>query len=144
MPEEEKKLEEQVQDQDPAQSAKKKKSKKKHLTRGRVYVQASYNNTIVSFTDLNGNVIAQASAGKCGFKGPKKSTPYAAGVVVKTAAEKLKDTGLKDVDVYITGIGSGREGAVRAINAQGFNMLTIEDRTPVPHNGCRPKKPRRV
>ncbi len=123
---------------------KKKVSKKRHLTRGRVYVQASYNNTIVSFTDQQGNVIAQASAGRCGFKGPKKSTPYAAGVVVKSLAEKLRDTGLKDVDVFITGIGSGREGAVRAINAQGFNMLTIADCTPIPHNGCRPKKPRRV
>jgi small subunit ribosomal protein S11 len=152
MPEEEKKdvvmtTEEAAPAQDAdasATSPKKKKSKKKHVTRGRVYVQASYNNTIVSFTDQNGNVLAQASAGRCGFKGPKKSTPYAAGVVVKTAAEKVRDTGLKDVDVFITGIGSGREGAIRGINAQGFNMLTIEDRTPVPHNGCRPKKPRRV
>lgn len=127
-----------------AATPKKKKSKKKHVTRGRVYVQASYNNTIVSFTDQSGNVLAQASAGRCGFKGPKKSTPYAAGVVVKTAAEKVRETGLKDVDVFITGIGSGREGAIRGINAQGFNMLSIEDRTPVPHNGCRPKKPRRV
>lgn len=134
-----------AQDTDAASpTPKKKKSKKKHVTRGRVYVQASYNNTIVSFTDQNGNVIAQASAGRCGFKGPKKSTPYAAGVVVKTAAEKVRETGLKDVDVFITGIGSGREGAIRGINAQGFNMLSIEDRTPVPHNGCRPKKPRRV
>ncbi len=123
---------------------KKKKSKKKHVTRGRAYIQASYNNTIVSFTDQQGNVLTQSSAGHCGFKGPKKSTPYAAGIIVKNAAEKVRDYGLKDIDVYVTGIGSGREGAIRAINAQGFNMLTINDTTPIPHNGCRPKKPRRV
>lgn len=125
--------------------AKKKTSKKKkQVTRGHVYVQASYNNTIVTFTDMQGNTLAQSSAGRCGFKGPKKSTPYAAGVIVKNAAEKLVDIGLKDVDVSVMGIGSGREGAIRALNAQGFNIMTIEDKTPVPHNGCRPKKPRRV
>ena len=123
---------------------KKKKSKKKHVPRGRAYIQASYNNTIVSFTDQQGNVLTQSSAGRCGFKGPKKSTPYAAGIIVKNAAEKVRDFGLKDIDVYVTGIGSGREGAIRAINAQGFNMLTINDTTPIPHNGCRPKKSRRV
>lgn len=123
---------------------KKKKSKKSHVTRGRAYIQASYNNTIVSFTDQNGNVMAQSSAGRCGFKGPKKSTPYAAGIIVKNAAEKVRETGLKDIDVFVTGIGSGREGAIRAMNAQGFNMLSISDTTPIPHNGCRPKKPRRV
>lgn len=128
-------------------AAPKKKSKgkkKKQVTRGRVYVQASYNNTIVTFTDAQGNTLAQSSAGRCGFKGPKKSTPYAAGVIVKNAAEKLVDIGLKDLDVMVMGIGSGREGAIRALNAQGFNIMSIEDKTPMPHNGCRPKKPRRV
>lgn len=132
---------------DDAAVAPKKKSKgkkKKQVTRGRVYVQASYNNTIVTFTDMQGNALAQSSAGRCGFKGPKKSTPYAAGVIVKQAAEKLVDIGLKDVDVLVMGIGSGREGAIRALNAQGFNIMSIEDKTPMPHNGCRPKKPRRV
>lgn len=125
-------------------AAKKKKRRKKQVTKGRAYVQATYNNTIVSFTDQHGNVLAQASAGACGFKGAKKSTPYAAGVIVKAAAEKVKDMGLKDLEVFIKGIGSGREGAVRALNGQGFNMLSIVDVTPIPHNGPRAKKPRRV
>lgn len=122
----------------------KSKSKKKQVTRGTVHVQASYNNTIVTFADQHGNVLSQSSAGRCGFKGPKKSTPYAAGIIVKAAAEKVKEMGLKDVDVFINGIGSGREGAIRAIDAQGFNMISIRDMTPIPHNGVRPKKPRRV
>lgn len=127
-----------------AVAAKKKKRKKKQVSKGRVYVQATYNNTIVTFTDQHGNALAQSSAGACGFKGPKKSTPYAAGVIVKAVAEKVKDMGLKDVEVFIKGIGSGREGAVRALNAQGFNMTSIRDITPIPHNGPRAKKPRRV
>lgn len=125
-------------------ASKKKKRRKKQVTKGCVYIQASYNNTIVSFTDQHGNTLAQSSAGACGFKGAKKSTPYAAGVIVKTAADKVKDMGLKDVEVFIKGIGSGREGAVRALNAQGFNMSSIRDVTPIPHNGPRAKKPRRV
>lgn len=124
--------------------SKKKKRRKKQITKGCVYIQATYNNTIVTFTDQYGNALAQSSAGACGFKGPKKSTPYAAGIIVKAVSEKIKDTGLKDVDVFITGIGSGREGAVRALNAQGYNMMSIIDTTPIPHNGPRPKKPRRV
>lgn len=127
-----------------AVASKKKKRRKKQVSKGRVYVQATYNNTIVTFTDQHGNALAQSSAGACGFKGPKKSTPYAAGVIVKTVAEKVRDMGLKDVEVFIKGIGSGREGAVRALNAQGFNMTTIRDITPIPHNGPRAKKPRRV
>lgn len=123
---------------------KKKKSKKRTVTRGRVTIQATYNNTIVAFADQNGNVLAQSSAGRCGFKGPKKSTPYAAGVIVRDAAERVRDYGLKDVDVYVNGIGSGRDGGVRALSAQGFNIISIRDITPIPHNGCRPKKPRRV
>lgn len=125
-------------------ASKKKKRRKKQVSKGCVYIQATYNNTIVSFTDQHGNVLASSSAGNCGFKGPKKSTPYAAGVIVKAAAEKVKDMGLKDVEVFIKGIGSGREGAVRALNAQGFNMSSIRDITPIPHNGPRAKKPRRV
>ena len=125
-------------------TAPKKKKKKAYVTRGRAYIQATYNNTIVTFTDSHGNALAQSSAGRCGFRGPKKSTPYAASVIVRDAAERVREYGLKDVDVFITGIGSGREGAVRALNAQGFNMLSILDKTPIPHNGCRPKKIRRV
>lgn len=127
-----------------AAGKKKKKSKKKQVPRGRAYITATYNNTIVTFTDPHGNALAQSSAGRCGFKGPKKSTPYAAGIIVKNAADKVRDMGLRDVDVFVRGIGSGRDGAVRALNAQGFNLLSIRDVTPVPHNGCRPKKPRRV
>ena len=105
---------------------------------------ATYNNTIISFTDENGNLLHQGSAGRFGFKGPKKATPYAAGVIVKETAEIVKTYGLKDIAVYIKGIGSGRDGALRALNAAGFNITTIKDLTPIPHNGCRPKKPRRV
>ncbi len=123
---------------------KKRKSKKKHVSRGRVYIKATYNNTIVTFTDQHGNTLTQSSAGRVGFKGPKKSTPYAAGIIVKEAGEKVKELGLRDIEVYVKGIGSGRDGAIRALNAQGFNMLSIRDLTPTPHNGCRPKKPRRV
>lgn len=130
--------------EDTAAPKKKKKKGKRQVTRGRAYITATYNNTIVTFTDQHGNALAQSSAGRCGFKGPKKSTPYAAGVIVKAAAEKVRDIGLKDVDVMVRGIGSGRDGAIRALNAQGFNMLSIQDLTPIPHNGCRPKKQRRV
>lgn len=124
------------------------KSRKKkvlrHVPIGRAYIQATYNNTIVTLTDQNGNVLAWSSAGHCGFKGPKKATPYAAGVIVKDVAAKVQDYGLKDVSVFVKGVGAGREAAVRALNANGFNVLSIKDVTPIPHNGCRPPKPRRV
>ena len=124
-----------------------KKAKKKSIQPvpvGNVYIQASYNNTIVTFTDPNGNVIAWSSAGQNGFKGPKKATPYAAGLVVKAAVEKLVPFGTKDVVAYVKGIGMGREGAVRALQANGLNVLNIKDVTPLPHNGCRQPRPRRV
>ena len=126
--------------------APRKKTKKsvRQVSHGRCYVQATYNNTIVTLTDPNGNVLAWSSAGKVGFSGPKKSTPYAASMIVKDVCDKVKDTGLKDVNVFVKGIGSGRESAVRALNANGINVLTIKDVTPIPHNGCRPPKPRRV
>ncbi|MEK7615021.1 MAG: 30S ribosomal protein S11 [Patescibacteria group bacterium] len=124
------------------------KSRKKAVVRqvsqGCVYIQATYNNTIITLTDLNGNTLAWSSAGHCGFKGPKKATPYAASVIVKDAAERVKETGLKEVNVLVTGVGSGRDAAVRALNANGFNVLSIKDLTPLPHNGCRSPKPRRV
>ncbi len=142
---EEMKKSEEVAAEDAAVAPKKtKKSKKKSVPRGRAYITATYNNTIVTFTDPNGNAIAQSSAGRCGFKGPKKSTPYAAGIIVRAAAQKVQEMGLRDVDVFVKGVGSGRDGAIRALNAQGFNMLSIRDITPIPHNGCRPKKPRRM
>lgn len=122
----------------------KRKKPVKQVSVGRAYVQATYNNTIVTLTDANGNVLGWSSAGKVGFRGPKKSTPYAASVIVKDVADKVKDSGLKEVSVFVKGIGSGRESAVRALNANGINVLSIKDVTPIPHNGCRPPKPRRV
>jgi len=123
----------------------KKGKKKKHfVTHGQAHILATYNNTIVTITDQSGAVIGWASAGMSGFKGPKKATPYAAGIVVRNAVEKIRDTGLKSVDVFIKGIGSGREAAVRALNANGINVQQIKDITPTPHNGCRPRKVRRV
>jgi len=122
-----------------------KKSKvRRQVASGNAYVQATYNNTIISFTDINGDTLTQCSAGQVGFKGPKKSTPYAAGVIVKTAAEKVKPWGLKEVNVFVKGVGSGREAAIRAISANGINVVGIKDITPIPHNGCRARKPRRV
>ena len=122
----------------------KKKKVAKVVTQGNVYVQATYNNTIITLTDLNGNTLAWSSAGNCGFKGPKKATPFAASMIVKTAADRVKEIGLKEVNVFIRGVGAGRDSAVRALNANGFTVLSIKDLTPLPHNGCRPPKRRRV
>lgn len=123
------------------------RSKKKtirQVSQGCAYIQATFNNTIVTFTDLNGNTLGWSSAGNCGFKGPKKSTPYAASIVVKTAADRVKETGLREVNVLVSGVGTGRDSAVRALNANGFQVLSIKDLTRLPHNGCRQPKPRRV
>ena len=108
------------------------------------YIQATYNNTIITITDLNGNTLAWASAGNCGFRGPKKATPYAASMIVKTVAERVAEYGVHDVNVYVKGVGQGRDGSLRALNANGFNVLTMKDVTAVPHNGCRSKRARRV
>lgn len=113
-------------------------------SKGNVYVYSSYNNTVVSLTDLNGNVVAWSSAGKCGFKGPKKATAYAAQMVVKDIITKIDGRGLREVSIFVRGIGAGRESAIRALNANGLLITLIKDVTPMPHNGCRPKKPRRV
>jgi len=123
---------------------KKRKRKNKFVANGHVYIQATYNNTIVTLTDPTGNVLASSSAGAVGFKGPKKSTPYAAGIIVRDVVEKVSAYGLKNVDVFLKGVGLGREAAVRALNTYGLNILTIKDITPIPHNGCRPRKIRRV
>jgi len=126
----------------------KKKGKKKKLDKnipvGVAHVKASYNNTIVALTDLTGNVISWASAGMAGFKGPKKSTPYAAQIIARIAVEKAKEFGLQEVSVFVKGVGTGRESAIRALNANGLIISSIKDVTPIPHNGCRAKKPRRV
>jgi small subunit ribosomal protein S11 len=118
--------------------------KRKVVTQGQAHILATYNNTIITLTDQQGNVLAWASAGHVGFRGPKKSTPYAATQIVRSAIEKVKDMGLANVDVFVRGVGSGREAAIRALHANGLNVLSIKDRTPVPHNGPRPRKVRRV
>ena len=114
------------------------------IHKGQAHIQATYNNTLVSLTDMNGNVLSWSSSGMMGFKGSKKSTPYAASMVVEDAVNKVRETGLAQVDVFVRGIGSGRESAVRAIQANGLEVLSIRDVTPAPHNGCRPRKARRV
>ncbi len=124
--------------------SKSKRKQKRSVPTGCAYVKATYNNTIISFTDPQGNALVQYSAGRAGFKGPKKSTPYAAGIVVSKAAELLRDYGLKEVFVFVKGVGGGREAAIRAINANGMTISGIKDITPIPHNGARQKKPRRV
>lgn len=144
LPDEVKKKLEKSKEDKQGKARKKKKKVLKKVTVGKAFVQATYNNTIVTLTDLNGNVISWASAGVAGFKGPKKSTPYAAQIITRIAVEKAKDTGLKEVSVFVNGVGTGRESAVRALNANGLVVTYIKDITPVPHNGCRPKKPRRV
>lgn len=121
-----------------------KKKKKVLVKKGRAYINATYNNTIITLTDANGNVIAYSSAGICGFKGPKKSTPYAAETIARDAVGKSKAYGLEEVDVFVKGVGSGREGSVRSLHAAGLNIISIKDVTPIPHNGCRAPKPRRV
>lgn len=125
---------------------KSKKTKKitKKVNHGKAFIQATFNNTIVSLTDQNGDVLGWASAGMVGFKGPKKSTPYAAQQVVKKVVEAIQPYGLKEVNVFVKGIGGGRESAIRALNGNGLQVLSVKDVTPIPHNGCRPPKRRRV
>jgi small subunit ribosomal protein S11 len=122
----------------------KKKAKRRLLTEGKVYIQSSFNNTIVTVTDPKGEVIAWASSGSSGFKGPRKATPYAAQIAAESAITKAKAFGLERVRVYIKGAGTGREQAVRGLQAGGVNIDSLTDITPVPHNGCRPRKGRRV
>ena len=117
---------------------------KKSVPRGRAYVKSSFNNTIVTLTDPNGNVIAQSSSGANGFSGSRKSTPFAAQLAGETAARKAMDNGMQTVEVYVKGAGSGREAAIRALQATGLSVTAIRDVTPLPHNGCRPRKERRV
>jgi small subunit ribosomal protein S11 len=121
------------------------RGKGRHVPVGVVHIQATFNNTIVTITDMHGNVVAWSSAGRCGFKGSRKSTAYAATVVAQEAARAaMANVGMKDVEVEVQGPGAGRESAIRAIQAAGLNITAIRDVTPIPHNGCRPPKRRRV
>ncbi len=117
---------------------------RKNIEKGQAHIRASFNNTIVTITDVNGNALAWASAGGLGFRGSRKSTPFAAQSAAETAAKNAMEHGLKSVEVYVKGPGSGREAAIRALQAAGLEVSLIKDVTPIPHNGCRPPKRRRV
>jgi len=132
-----------VKKEDKAVEAKP-KANKKRVDSGILYVQSTYNNTIVLFTDKKGNAIMQSSAGALGFRGAKKGTPFAAAKVGEVLAEKAAVLGVKEIDVIVKGVGSGRESAIRGFISKGINITNIKDETPVPHNGPKPKKPRRV
>ncbi len=128
----------------PKRRVQKKKKEKRIIPRGVAHIQATFNNTIVSITDLDGNVVAWSSAGTQGFKGSRKSTPFAAQMAAEDASRKAMENGMRSVDVLIKGPGAGREAALRSLQAAGFQISMIKDVTPVPHNGCRPPKRRRV
>ncbi|MDO5649946.1 MAG: 30S ribosomal protein S11 [Gallicola sp.] len=117
---------------------------RKHIEKGQAHIVSTFNNTMVTLTDLNGNVISWASAGQLGFRGSRKSTPFAAQEAAQEAAKKAMEHGLKSVEVYVKGPGSGREAAIRSLQASGLEVNLIKDVTPIPHNGCRPPKRRRV
>ncbi len=116
----------------------------KKIRDGKVYIKSTYNNTILTLTDLHGNVLAWVTAGGLGFKGPKKSTSYAASKVAEILAEKIKKIGIDKIAIFVKGIGAGRDSAIRTLNSYGLNIISIADITPIPHNGCRPPKVRRV
>ena len=122
----------------------KKRKARRNVSRGVAHIKATFNNTIVTITDTNGDVLCFASAGTVGFKGSRKSTPFAAQRAAETAAERATKFGLKEIEVRVKGPGSGRESAIRALQAIGLEITTIKDVTPIPHNGCRPRKKRRV
>lgn len=120
------------------------KKAKKMVSEGQAHVYATFNNTIVTITDINGNTVSWSSAGHAGFKGSRKSTPYAARLAAQNAAKEAQDSGMQEMDVIIKGPGPGREQAIRSLQSSGIKVRSIRDITPVPHNGCRPKKKRRV
>ena len=126
------------------QKARVKRRERKNIEKGQAHIVSSFNNTMVTLSDLNGNVISWASAGQLGFRGSRKSTPFAAQQAAEEAAKKAMEHGLKVVEVYVKGPGSGREAAIRSLQATGLEVSVIKDVTPIPHNGCRPPKRRRV
>jgi len=125
-------------------TTRKKRKERKNIERGQAHIQASFNNTLVTLTDQSGNAISWSSAGSLGFKGSRKSTPFAAQMASEAAAKAAIEHGLKNVEVYVKGPGSGREAAIRALQTAGLEITMIKDITPIPHNGCRPPKRRRV
>ena len=128
----------------PKKTPSRKRRKKKNVERGVAHIQSTFNNTIVTISDTQGNAISWASAGEMGFRGSKKSTPFAAQTAAETAAKIAVDHGMKTVEVYVKGPGAGRESAVRALQTAGLDVTLIKDVTPIPHNGCRPPQRRRV
>ena len=124
--------------------ASRKKKERKNILNGVAHIRSTFNNTIITITDASGNALSWASAGSQGFKGSRKSTPFAAQVAAEVAAKKAMEHGVQNIEVYVQGPGSGREAALRALQAAGFNITVIKDVTPIPHNGCRPPKRRRV
>jgi len=128
----------------PKKRTKAKKRERKSISVGKAYIQSTFNNTIVTLTDPEGNVIAWGSSGTAGFKGSRKGTPYAAQLAARDAARKAMGYGLRQVEVYVKGLGSGREAAIRSLQSSGLYITSIRDVTPVPHNGCRQRKKRRV
>ena len=128
----------------PRKRTKSKRRERKSVPVGRAYIQATFNNTIVTLTDSEGNVIAWGSPGTSGFKGSRKGTPYAAQLAARDAARKAMDHGLRQIEVYVKGPGSGREAAIRSLQSSGLYITGIRDVTPIPHNGCRPPKRRRI
>ncbi len=127
-----------------AETKKKKKKLKRQINKGQAHIKCTYNNTMVMISDANGAMLAWSSSGLLGFKGAKKATPYAATQVVQDVSEKVKKYGVQELDVFVRGVGSGRESSIRSLANKGFELTAIKDVTPIPHNGCRPKKPRRV
>lgn len=125
------------------QSQRRKKTKRL-VSEGQAHIVATFNNTIITITDINGNTLAWSSAGSVGFKGSRKSTPYAAGLASRNAAQAAREYGMQEIDVIVNGPGPGRESAIRSLQSSGIKVRSIRDVTPVPHNGCRPKKKRRV
>jgi small subunit ribosomal protein S11 len=128
----------------PVKSPGAKKKERRNIQNGVAHIQSTFNNTIVTITDVSGNVIAWASAGSVGFKGSRKSTPFAAQLAAEQAAKKAMEQGVRSIEVYVKGPGAGREAALRSLQAAGFRIDLIQDVTPIPHNGCRPPKRRRV
>ncbi|MFN8633366.1 MAG: 30S ribosomal protein S11 [Chloroflexota bacterium] len=124
--------------------ARARRRERKNVPAGRAYIQSSFNNTLVTITDPQGNALCWSSSGAAGFKGSRKSTPYAAGLAADSAARKAMEQGMRQVDVFVRGPGSGREAAIRSLQAAGLSISSIVDHTPIPHNGCRPPKKRRV